>query len=156
MKRMPKRTSIAIALGVMCLGWGAVRWNNAISKPAIVSDRNAVELADCPDKPNCVCTSANDPQHQIEPIRVAEGDQDPIATFKSIVDEMGGKVVDSSNGYLRAEFRSTVFGFVDDLELKVDETNQVAYARSASRIGYSDLGVNRKRVEEIRRLYSSR
>lgn len=78
-----------------------------------------------------------------------------MAKLKSIVEEMpGSRVTESGNEFLRAEFRSTVFGFVDDLELKLDETKQLVLARSASRIGYSDLGVNRKRVEEIRRRYS--
>ena len=155
MKRMPKRAALAIALVGLCLGWGTVRWTNATSQPAIVSDFSKVNLADCPDSPNCVCTSATQPQHQIEPIKVAQGDQAPMAKLKSIVEEMpGSRITEAGNEFLRAEFRSTVFGFVDDLELKLDETKQLVLVRSASRVGYSDLGVNRKRVEEIRRRYS--
>ncbi|MFP3434908.1 DUF1499 domain-containing protein, partial [Paraburkholderia sp. SIMBA_061] len=51
---------------------------------------------------------------------------------------------------LYAEFKSKLMGFVDDVEFHKDDVNQVINVRSASRLGKSDLGVNRKRVEEIR------
>jgi uncharacterized protein (DUF1499 family) len=60
-------------------------------------------------------------------------------------------VITVSDSYLHAEFTSAIFRFVDDLEFLVDDTAKVIHVRSASRLGTSDLGVNRKRVEEIRR-----
>ena len=60
-------------------------------------------------------------------------------------------VITVSDSYLHAEFTSAVFRFIDDLEFLVDDTAKVIHVRSASRLGTSDLGVNRKRVEEIRR-----
>ena len=60
------------------------------------------------------------------------------------------RVVEESNCYLRAEVSSRVFGFVDDIEFYVDEPSALIHVRSASRIGYSDFGVNRARVETIR------
>jgi uncharacterized protein (DUF1499 family) len=53
------------------------------------------------------------------------------------------------------EFRSLMLGFVDDVEFMVDEPQQLIHFRSASRVGYSDLGVNRQRMEEIRRRYAA-
>ncbi len=64
-------------------------------------------------------------------------------------------VTETRPDYLRAEFRSRVFRFVDDVEFLVDEHSRVIHVRSASRVGYSDLGVNRKRIESLRAAYSA-
>jgi uncharacterized protein (DUF1499 family) len=63
------------------------------------------------------------------------------------------RLVSSRDGYLHAEFRSRLLGFVDDVEFSIDEAEQLIHFRSASRVGYSDLGVNRKRMEEFLRRY---
>lgn len=55
--------------------------------------------------------------------------------------------------YWHLEFRSRLFRFVDDVEFLFDLERKVIHVRSASRVGYSDLGVNRKRVERIRTLF---
>lgn len=57
--------------------------------------------------------------------------------------------------YLHVEFRSSLFGFVDDVEFLADEAANVIHVRSASRIGYSDGGTNRRRVEMLRALYQT-
>jgi uncharacterized protein (DUF1499 family) len=62
----------------------------------------------------------------------------------------GAKVVTQESFYIRAEFSSKRMKFVDDVEFLIDPLSSVVHVRSASRLGYSDLGVNRKRVEEIR------
>jgi uncharacterized protein (DUF1499 family) len=55
-----------------------------------------------------------------------------------------------TEGYLHAECRSAFFGFVDDLELFLRADKKTIAVRSAARRGYSDFGVNRKRVENLR------
>jgi len=111
------------------------------------------KLKACPDSPNCVC-SENYPGgqeiHAIPPIRVAGGDIDSLWQLlrDSIVDS-GGEVVEENSGYLRAEFTSTIFRFVDDLELRLDRDHNEIHIRSASRVGHSDLGANRKRIEKL-------
>jgi uncharacterized protein (DUF1499 family) len=62
----------------------------------------------------------------------------------------GARIISDEDGYLHAEFRSRVFRFVDDVELLMDEAGHKIDVRSASRLGYSDLGVNRRRVEQLR------
>lgn len=62
----------------------------------------------------------------------------------------GARIAEEKAGYLRAEYRSALFGFVDDVELLLDEAAKRIDVRSASRTGYFDFGVNRRRVEEIR------
>ena len=69
---------------------------------------------------------------------------------------MGGQIEKDDGDYLHAVFISTVFRFRDDLELRQDAAHSRIQVRSASRIGYSDLGVNRKRVEKLRREFTSR
>jgi uncharacterized protein (DUF1499 family) len=66
---------------------------------------------------------------------------------------MGGSIQAENENYLAATFSSTIFGFVDDLELRIDPVQKVIHIRSASRVGYSDAGVNRKRIALLRKTY---
>ena len=109
------------------------------------------ELAPCPDRPNCVSSLAEDTEHRIEPLPLEGTPEEALARLRRIIEEMPRTSVDEiGDGYLKARFRSRIMRFVDDLELVVDAETGVVHVRSASRIGYSDWGVNRKRVEEIR------
>jgi len=63
---------------------------------------------------------------------------------------MGGKIVLEDGSYLWATFSTRIFRFIDDLELRMDEESDVIHVRSSSRVGYSDLGANRRRVEDLR------
>lgn len=66
----------------------------------------------------------------------------------------GSRIVKSEGKYIHAEYRSRLLGFVDDLEVLLDDNQKLIFLRSSSRIGHSDFGVNRKRTDEIRRLYA--
>lgn len=59
-------------------------------------------------------------------------------------------IIEQTDNYLYAEFKSKLMGYVDDVEFYLDPNENVIHVRSASRLGKSDLGVNRKRVEEIK------
>ncbi len=105
----------------------------------------------CPDKPNCVCSeNGQAQQHAIDSLEA--GPEAGIAWSKLLqaVDSAGGRVVRSSDDYLHAEFSSLIFRFVDDLEARLDRESGRIHLRSASRVGHSDFGANRKRVEAIR------
>lgn len=110
------------------------------------------KLRPCPDSPNCVCSeshTAADPEHAILPVRTV-GDIDASwQLLRDAVVEAGGDVVDEGSGYLHAEFTSPLFRFVDDLELRLDRDRGEIHIRSASRVGRSDLGANRRRVQMI-------
>lgn len=109
---------------------------------------NDGQLAACPSSPNCVSSQAPaaDSEHAIAPL--------PFVTIDKIREVVEGMeratVVEADENYLYAEFRSQLMGFVDDVEFYRDAANQTLHVRSASRLGQSDLGVNRKRVEAIR------
>jgi uncharacterized protein (DUF1499 family) len=111
------------------------------------------KLAPCPNSPNCVSSQAptSDQEHAIAAIAYKSSPTQAMANLKGIIQGMERtKVVNETNDYLYAEFTSALMGFVDDVEFYLDQPAGVIQVRSASRLGKSDLGVNRKRVDEIR------
>jgi uncharacterized protein (DUF1499 family) len=80
---------------------------------------------------------------------VADAD-DALASLLPVVLALEGvEVVETGNGYLHATATSRIFGFVDDLELHADGEAGVIEARSVSRLGDSDLGVNARRLQTL-------
>jgi len=111
------------------------------------------KLAACPSSPNCVSSQAPkaDEEHSTDPLPYTKSPAETIEALKSVIESMERtQIITEESNYLYAEFTSALMGFVDDVEFYVDEDAKVIHVRSASRLGKSDLGVNRKRVEEIR------
>lgn len=110
-------------------------------------------LSACPSSPNCVSSQASDERHRIAPLTF---NGDPDAAFSQLKHILGRRndtdVIEESPGYMRVEMRTTLF--IDDGEFLLDRVGRVIHVRSASRLGYSDLGKNRSRMEEIRREFS--
>ncbi len=123
-------------------------------RPANIGIRDG-KLAPCPESPNCVSSMAGDEAHFIEPLSYTgsaeEARERLIETVKSM---KRTKIVAEDENYIHAEFTSAIFRFVDDVEFLFDRDANRIHVRSASRVGHSDLGVNRKRVEEIRNKFS--
>jgi uncharacterized protein (DUF1499 family) len=109
-------------------------------------------LKACPNRPNCVSSQSADPRHAIEPlgfdIPAGKAHQKLLKILKNMPRT---KVVKEKANYIHAECRTRFLRFVDDLEFLFEDTDAVIHVRSASRVGYSDLGVNRKRVEQFRK-----
>lgn len=104
------------------------------------------KLAACPGTPNCVSSQSDDAQSKIDALPGVA-----IAEIKKVVNAMAGTtIVEEKDNYLYAEFKSKLMGYVDDVEFYLEPNTNTVQVRSASRLGKSDLGVNRKRVEEIR------
>lgn len=102
------------------------------------------ELAATVSKPNNVSSEARTPSaKKVEPLPTADK-----AKISAAIVAMGGEITVNDETYLASEFTSKIFKFVDDLEVRLD--GDIAHVRSASRTGYSDRGVNRKRVEDLR------
>jgi uncharacterized protein (DUF1499 family) len=111
------------------------------------------KLASCPGSPNCVSTESEDPSHSIAPLIFKSSPDKAFDCLKGIVrTRERARVVAERPGYIHAEFSSRL-GFVDDVEFSLDRRHSVIRMRSASRSGYFDFGVNRKRLEEIRTLF---
>jgi uncharacterized protein (DUF1499 family) len=122
-------------------------------RPENLGARNGA-LAACPSSPNCVASQAADDLHRIAPLAFSG---DPDAAFARLKQLLGQRpdtmIIEEHPGYLRAELRTTLF--VDDGEFLLDRTQRVIQVRCASRLGYSDLGKNRSRLEEIRSQFSA-
>lgn len=112
----------------------------------------------CPDTPNCVSSQATRAGQKIDPISFAGVDR-AIAyqVLSEVIAEMPrAEVLVSRIDYIHVEFRSFVFGFLDDTEFALNDTAGRIEVRSASRLGKGDGGTNRKRVEEIRTKFNAK
>ena len=101
-------------------------------------------LTACSSKPNCVCSEDG----AVDKAKIAALAIDSLDSLKTAIEASGGVITSSSDNYLSAEYTSGIFKFVDDVEARLGG-GQV-HIRSASRVGYSDNGVNRARVEALR------
>lgn len=109
------------------------------------------KLAPCPSSPNCVCSQASDSLHQIAPLSFTSPPEQAFSQLKSIIQSLPRtKIITESGDYLYVEFKTALMGFVDDVEFYLDRNSNIIHVRSASRLGYGDLGVNRQRIEKIR------
>jgi uncharacterized protein (DUF1499 family) len=108
-------------------------------------------MAPCPTTPNCVVSKEVDAEHKIEPL-VYVGDRDTAyADLLNVLTVVPRTVVtEKTDTYIRAESTSRIFHFVDDLEFYFPTDEKLIQVRSAARVGESDLGVNRRRLEQIR------
>ena len=152
--RLKKFMSIALITSVLLiialLGWFFIlgKMSQSGHSPGLVDGK----LAPCPDKRNCVCSEfANDSLHYIEPVLIeGRSIESVMATAATMLQDMGGDIQQQTDSYLAATFSSDLFGFVDDLELRFVSDENLVHIRSGSRVGDSDLGVNRKRVEQFK------
>ena len=113
-------------------------------------------LAPCPDTPNCVCTQATDEAHRAEPLSYDGTAEEAMARLKAALATLPRtQIVTETPDYLHAECTSLVFRFVDDVEFLIDRERKVIHFRSASRVGRSDLGVNRRRMEALRQAFAA-
>jgi uncharacterized protein (DUF1499 family) len=135
---------VVIALVVVSLGCGG-------RMPEGIGASHGM-LSACPDKPNCVSSFAADAEHRIAAIRLADA---PAATWQGLQSILAAdgsaRIVMSSDDYLHVVFTSTIMRYRDDVEFILFADDGQIAVRSASRVGHSDLGVNRERIEDIRR-----
>ena len=108
-------------------------------------------LSPCPNSPNCVNSQSTDPARFIEPLcytgDLADARQKLIDLLK---DSKRTRLIRVETDYIHVEFRSLIFNFVDDVEFYFSSEDRIIHVRSASRTGYYDFGVNRRRVERLR------
>ena len=109
-------------------------------------------LRPCPDRPNCVSTQSADPAKRM-PALGFEGEVEPVraAILDVLAEAPRARVVEVEGDYIHAEFKTPVFRFVDDVEFSVDPGAKRVDFRSASRVGHSDLGTNRRRMKTLSR-----
>ena len=113
----------------------------------------------CPDSPNCVSSRAarDDARHHVAALEYRGDAQQAWQAVRDVLAAWPRTVlVEAGPGSLRAECTSRLLRFTDDLELQLDASASVIHVRSASRIGYHDLGANRARVERLRAQFAAR
>ncbi len=114
-------------------------------------------LQPCPDRPNCVSSMAENSRHYIPPIQYSSSPEEARTRLLDILYSLSRTTVISGGPhYIHAVSETRMMRFKDDLELLIDEGARQIHVRSAARTGYSDFGVNRRRVEKIRRLFEGR
>lgn len=157
LRRLPT-VLLLFVLVIGAIGIFVIRSSNGRSPvPSTVASKGrtvGAPLAECPNSPNCVSSTAADAEHAMEPLPWSGAADKGLDLLEKVCGEFPRTtVVARSEDYLHVEFRSAILGFVDDVEFRVDlEQGRIDF-RSASRVGYSDLGVNRKRMTEIARRF---
>lgn len=140
-------------LGVSVIGC-MILFSCAGQRPANLGIHNG-RLAICPSSPNCVSSQASDEDHGIAPFQYQGEKEAALERLKRVVAGFDRTtIVSESEDYLHIECKSAIMGFVDDVEFFFPE-EKVIHVRSASRLGRSDFGVNRKRVEQLRELFAA-
>jgi uncharacterized protein (DUF1499 family) len=120
------------------------------ARPSHLGTRDS-RLAPCPGSPNCVSSDDGDAAHSIASLQLALPAEEAWSAVLAAVRSLPRtEIVTHSDDYLHAECSSAVFGFIDDLELHLRPTQGLVAVRSAARLGRSNLGVNRRRVESLR------
>lgn len=106
------------------------------------------QLPACGEKPNCVCSEQlSEQKHTIQPINYLQNPNITTDTLREIITDMQGQIVHQDDSTISATFSSSLFGFVDDMAIRLDTNKKLIHVRSASRVGHSDGGINRKRIE---------
>ena len=140
-------TAAILALTVFSTGLGC-----GPSRPgaSLVDGR----LRPCPQRPNCVSSQSPLPGSHIAPLVFDGSPEKAWQKLKEAVIDLGGTVCKDQPGYLWTTFTSRVFRFVDDAEFRMVPDEGVIHVRSAARVGYTDLGVNRRRMERLRVIFN--
>ena len=113
------------------------------------------KLQACKVTPNCICSEEFDNKNA-EPINI-QGVNTEVAweELRNVVISTGGKIEFDDGKYLWATYTTPLFRFVDDFEARLDEQDAVIHLRSASRVGHGDMGVNKKRINNIVEKYQA-
>ncbi len=147
MKRV--RIGLLIAGGLLVLAGGGVMIVARLVGPQHTLGVNAGRLAPCPATPNCVSSFSTEAQHALPPIAYSGTREAAHERLRTILRTLGGNLMTVEPDYLHAVFRSRVFGFPDDLEFYLPADQSVIHFRAGARMGRSDLGVNRARMQRI-------
>ncbi len=122
-------------------------WPEPKEHPQLVNGK----LRPCSGTPNCVCSESTNPFQKVEPLAFKGTPEQAWTALKFVITAEGGTIHVEEKDYLWSTFTVPVFGFIDDVEFRLSAIDGVIHVRSASRLGFSDLGVNSGRIEQLRR-----
>jgi uncharacterized protein (DUF1499 family) len=133
--------ALTIASGFF-LGWA--------SQSRMNESFDGIRLSPCGSAPNCVC-SQDEKASKVQPLSFTGSKEDAVKAIENAMASIGrSKFLKRDDRYLHYECKSALFGFIDDVEFLIEDRNGIIHVRSASRVGYSDFGANRRRIEKIR------
>jgi uncharacterized protein (DUF1499 family) len=114
-------------------------------------------LEPCPNSPNCVSSQSSDPGHHIQPVRFSIASDKAWQIWKELIQAQRNLVTfDADRLCLKAIFATPIFRFKDQLTCLLDQESRIIDVRSASNLGYWDLGVNRRRIENLRSAFDQK
>ena len=113
------------------------------------------QIPPCKSTLNCVCSEHQSDESFISPIVFENEAAAAWITVQKTIKDSGGKIEKLDSHYLWARFTTPLMRFVDDVQLKLDPENKKIHIRSASRVGRRDFGVNRKRIERLRKQFQT-
>ena len=145
-------TTLIILLLAIVIGWAALRFAiNPNTQPKAIGLNESGQLQPCPQTPNCVSSQASTSDAAYIPPLTTDSDN-PMAQVKAVLSALGDfRVVKEDSDYMHIVVTTPLTGYRDDLELLRDPQEPATlHVRSASRLGRSDFGANRKRVEKLR------
>ena len=138
-------STIVLLFSPLVIFVGLSLWSNFYTPYVGLHDG---KLRKCPSKPNCVCSEGGQGEkHFIAPLIFSNSNASVQKMAAEVILQMGGTIELESPAFLHATFQTPIFRFKDDFELRF--SGEEVQVRSASRVGYSDLGANRKRVLEF-------
>ncbi len=152
--RMGTLGAIALALALSsCAGSAASNSETATARTGVVEGK----FLPCPGSPNCVSSMASSGAGAIAPLEYgSQSREEALRRLLALLEADGDcriverRELQDGAFYVRAEYRSKLFRFVDDVEFLFPRESNRIHVKSASRLGYSDMGVNRKRIEDLR------
>ena len=143
--------ALAILLGLYALlRVGGMFASRTPATGGIQTSSGDQQLGDCGNKPNCQGSQSSRENQRVDPFLIALNANDALPTIATSIVELGGKIALQQDNYIHATFKTKLMGYIDDVEFLVDEAANEVQIRSASRLGHSDLGANKKRIDRIR------
>ncbi len=145
-------TAAAVVLTLLCVVAGLFFFKAHESRMMDIPGMEQGRLQPCPVTPNCISSETGESDsHATAALKVtASRHQTPMERIKTVIVGLGGSIIKADENYISATFSSSVFRFTDDLEIRRDQSLGVYHIRSASRVGHSDMDVNRNRVEDLK------
>ncbi len=151
---------LSIRFGFLVLlamtGLFGISWSAKL--PKFPAEADGERFAACPASPNCVSTQATSSEQRMEPILWEGSTADAVNEIKRTMARQFSRaeLAAEKPGYLRYKVSSFVFRFVDDVEFLFNEKLNRIEFRSASRVGHSDLGANRRRMNQFVAAFENR
>ena len=142
---MKRKIAVVCLIAIL----GLYLMSMSAGRPSNLGHSNG-KLSSLPDSPNAVSTQTTDDDRKMAALKMnGSVDENMNRLVKIIAQLPRTAIVEQTNQYLHVEFTSLIFRFVDDVEFYLDQSAGLIHFRSASRVGHSDMGANRRRMESI-------